>query len=331
MAIDPLHLLYGAVFLSALLLIEGLYYLFIDSALSTRRVNRRLSLLGSGMDGREVLELLRRQPATDRDFLGPLAKPIAAFESLVSQSGLPIKPLRVVTIMAALALLTFVGLRVGLSLGRLPGFMTALPVQGMLSLLIGIGLPLLYLSAKRSRRVRKFAEQLPDALDIMVRSLRAGHPINAAMGLVAKEMADPMGTEFGIAIDEMTYGLDLREALANLGERIHVDDFKYVVVSINIQHETGGNLAEVLSNLSSVIRDRARMFLKVRSLSGEGRISAMVLCTLPFATGGFLLTFNPEFYTAVVDDPLFLPILSVAIFDLVMGVLVIYRMVNFRV
>src|SRR3546814_14392089 len=111
----------------------------------------------------------------------------------------------------------------------------------------------------------------------MVRSLKAGHPINAAMALVAREMSDPMGTEFGIAVDEMTYGLEMDEALENLSDRAQVEDFNYVVMSIGIQRETGGNLAGVLTGLAHVIRVRARMFLKVRALSAEGDRLSVVL------------------------------------------------------
>jgi len=331
MAIEPIYLLYGAIFLSTLLLIEGLYYLLIEPRINKRRANRRLSLLSAGMESRQVYELLRLQPADARPYLGPLARPVSSFESLVSQSGIAITPRRAFAIMVVLSLVTFIGLQLGVALGRLPDILTPLSVQAAVSLLSGLGLPLFYLSTKRSARLKKFGEQLPDALDVMVRSLRAGHPINAAMGLVAREMSDPMGTEFGIAVDEMTYGLDLQEAMANLGDRIKVEDFGYVIVSINIQHETGGNLAEVLSNLSRVIRDRARMFMKIRALSGEGRTSALILCLLPFAVGGFIMVGNPDFYSGVVNDPLFLPILSGALLNLLLGIVVIRRMVNFRV
>src|SRR3546814_582863 len=153
----------------------------------------------------------------------------------------------------------------------------------------------------------------------MVRSLRAGHPINAAMALVAREMSDPMGTEFGIMVDEMTYGLEMDEALENLSDRVQVEDFNYVVMSIGIQRETGGNLAGVLAGLSHVIRERARMFLKVRALSSEGRISALVLCILPFAASGFIYIGNPSYYTKVVDDPLFMPGLGISFIALLLG------------
>lgn len=331
MPIEPLYILYGVIFISVLLLVEGFYYFFVDSALSKRRTNRRLSMLHSGVEGREVLELLRRQPSGSSEGVGKFAHPVVFLENLIAQSGVAISLRRLLVVMGAVAFVGLMAQQILLATDRIPPFLAPLHFQLALAGVLGVLLPILFLSNRSEARRKKFGEQLPDALDIMVRSLRAGHPINAALGLVAKEMSDPMGTEFGIAVDEITYGLDLNEALENLNERIHVEDFNYVVMSINIQHETGGNLASVLSGLSHVIRARARMFLKVRSLSSEGRMSAMILCLLPFITGGMIFMGNPEFYTDVADDPLFLPIMSFAFFALVMGIYMIRRMINFRV
>ena len=151
------------------------------------------------------------------------------------------------------------------------------------------------------------------------------------MNLVTREMPDPIGTEFGIAVDEMTYGLDLRDALENLGDRVDVKDFQYVVVSISIQHDTGGNLAEVLSGLSKVIRDRFKLFRKIKALSGEGRMSAIVLSLLPFVTFAVIFSISPRFYTRVFPDPLFLPIAGGGFAMMLVGIFIMYRMVNFRV
>jgi len=329
MAIDPTYLLYGLVFLAVLLLIEGCYYLFVETTLAKRRKNRRIAMLEAGMEGREVLQLLRRQQP--RGAANPLLQPIAYLEQLIAQSGMQVPLRRVLGAMLVVAVVVALGLQGALALGRLPSPLAPLHFQALIALLAGLSLPPLYLSHRAAARKRKFGEQLPDALDIMVRSLRAGHPINAAMGLVAKEMSDPMGTEFGIVVDEMTYGMEMDEALENLSDRVQVEDFNYVVMSIGIQRETGGNLAGVLAGLSHVIRERARMFLKVRALSSEGRISALVLCVLPFAVGGLIFAGNPGYYTKVVGDPMFLPLFSLAFVNLLLGIFMIYRMVNFRV
>ena len=331
MLIETQYLVYGAIFLCALLLIEGIYFLVSDSVGGRITVNRRMSLLESGHSTREVYEqLLRRQPKRI-DALGIAGDAFKSFDSLIMQAGLSISAGKMMALIAGLFGLVFIGVMVGARSTFIPSIMP-LPLAALLAaLMIGIGLPILYLVRKKDARLKKFSEQLPDALNVMVRSLQAGHPVSAAMNLVTKEMADPIGTEFGIAVDEMTYGLDLRDALANLGERVKVNDFQYVVVSISIQHDTGGNLAEVLAGLSRVIRDRFKLFRKIKALSGEGRMSAMVLSLLPFITVTVIFTLSPTFYLDVIEDPMFLPIAGGAFLLMLTGIFIMYRMVNFRV
>jgi tight adherence protein B len=173
--------------------------------------------------------------------------------------------------------------------------------------------------------------QLPDAIDIVVRSLRAGHPVSTSISMVAREMRDPIATEFGLVVDEMTYGLNLDVALSNLARRVGLSDLRFLVVAVMIQTQVGGNLAEILSGLSRVIRERAKMRAKIRALSAEGRFSAGLLSILPFALAGVINLLTPTFYSAVSNDPVFWPILGFGCFLMVVGVLVMYRLVNFRV
>jgi tight adherence protein B len=331
MIIEPIYLLYGAIFLAALLLVEGLYLLYQDTRGGSSAVNRRMSMLATGKDSQQVFEHLRRRPTARAERLGIFGGWFVRFDRLIAQSGLTISTGRMLLIMLGLMLSCFLFLLYFTNAGTLPGQPAAIVGWVLLSLLAGVLVPIVYLNYLRSNRIKQFSEQLPDALDIMVRSLQAGHPISAAIGLVSKEMNDPIGTEFGIAVDEMTYGLDMREALYNMGRRIEIQDFEYVVVSINIQHDTGGNLAEVLNNLSVVIRDRFRMFKKIRALSSEGRLSAIVLSFLPFGVGAIIFTGNPGFYLNVADDPLFLPMMGGALGLMLVGIFIMYRMVNFRV
>ena len=331
MIIEPIYLLYGAIFLAALLLVEGLYLLYQDTRGGSSAVNRRMSMLATGKDSQQVFEHLRRKPTTRAQQLGMFGGWFVRLDRMIAQSGLTISTGRMLLIMAGLTASCFLFLLYFTNAGTLPGEPAAIFGWVLLSVLIGVLVPIIVLNNLKATRLKKFSEQLPDALDIMVRSLQAGHPISAAIGLVSKEMGDPIGTEFGIAVDEMTYGLDMREALQNMGRRIEVQDFQYVVVAINIQHETGGNLAEVLRNLSTVIRDRFRMFKKIKALSSEGRLSAIVLSFLPFAVGALIFTGNPGFYLNVIDDPLFLPMMGAALGLMLAGIYVMYRMVNFRV
>ena len=331
MAFDTIYLIYGAIFLAALLLVEGLYYLMTDTRGGRDSVNRRMQMLESGATTREVFETLRREPREGISFLGPLSGWGADLDHLIQQTGMTISIQRLLVIMGAVTIASFLTVVMLTRGGVLSGSIAAIGIIAVLSIAAGIGGPIAFLKYKKAARLKSFAEQLPDALDIMVRSLQAGHPISAAMTLVTKEMPDPMGTEFGIAVDEMTYGLELREALANLGDRVDVEDYQYVVVSINIQHETGGNLAEVLHGLSTVIRARFRMFLKIKAISAEGRMSAKLLAVLPLAFAALTFSNKPSYYINATDDALFWPLVGCALGLELIGVFIMYKLVNFRV
>jgi tight adherence protein B len=164
-----------------------------------------------------------------------------------------------------------------------------------------------------------------------VRSLRAGHPVSTAITMVAREMRDPIATEFGLVVDEMTYGLNLDDALSNMARRVGLNDLRFLVVAVMIQMQVGGNLAEVLNSLSRVIRERATMRAKIRALSAEGRFSASLLSVLPFILIGVITLVRPTYYAGVSPDPFFWPILWVGFGLMVLGIMVMYRMVNFRV
>lgn len=331
MAFDTIYLIYGGVFLAALLLAEGLYYLFADGRGGRDAVNRRMKMLESGATTREVFQTLRREPREKVSFLGPFAGWGGWLDHLIQQTGITITIQRLLLMMAALTVGCFLLAVILTGGGFLSGNVTMIGIIVALSIGGGIGGPIAFLKYKKAERLKAFAEQLPDALDVMVRSLQAGHPVSAAMTLVTKEMPDPIGTEFGIAVDEMTYGLELREALANLGDRVDVEDYQYVVVSINIQHETGGNLAEVLHGLSTVIRARFRMFKKIRALSAEGRLSAKILAILPIAFAALTFSNKPQYYIDASSDPLFWPLVGVALCLELVGVFIMYKLVNFRV
>jgi tight adherence protein B len=323
MAIDATFILYVAVFLAAFLVIEGFYYLILDIRTGGRRaVNRRLRMLESGTASEEVLARLRRKPGaslSNKDRWNPVAR----LDSLIGQASLNVSVNRALALMGSASAALFLVISVykhGFALWAVPA-----------SIAICVGLPLVYISRLKRKRLERFGEQLPDALDTMVRSLRVGHPIAAGMEMIAAEMADPIGTEFGIVVDEMTYGLDLQEALENMGRRIDQGDLKFMIVAMNIQHGTGGNLAEVLDGLSHVIRERFRTYRKIRALSSEGRMSAYILCGLPFVVLGGMMVINPKYYTEYAEDPVFLITVAIAFINMLIGIYAMYRLVNFRV
>ena len=206
MQFDTIYVVYGAVFLAVLLLVEGLYYFLAESRGRRDSVNRRMRMLEGGATARDVFQTLRRKPREKIDLLGPFSDLGGRLDHLIQQTGMTVSMPRVFVLMGALSVMAFLAVMVitrgGVIAGSLVGVLSAFA----LSLGVGVAAPIGFLLFRKATRLRLFAEQLPDALDIMVRSLQAGHPISAAMTMVTKEMPDPIGTEFGIAVDEMTYG-----------------------------------------------------------------------------------------------------------------------------
>ncbi|MBV9262089.1 MAG: type II secretion system F family protein, partial [Pseudolabrys sp.] len=192
-------------------------------------------------------------------------------------------------------------------------------------------LPLFVLKIKRGRRQKAFGGQFPDALDIIVRSLRAGHPVPIAISMVAREMADPIGSEFGVVADEITYGADLETAMRNLHFRVGQDDLPLFVTAVAIQGSTGGNLGEILQNLSSVIRERFKVRRKIRALAAEGRLSALILSALPLCIFAAVQILTPGFYASVWQEPMTKISLALAGAWMGVGNIIMYRLVNFKV
>jgi tight adherence protein B len=196
---------------------------------------------------------------------------------------------------------------------------------------VGALLPLMFLNFKANRTRKKMQAQFPLALDVFVRGLRAGHPIAAALDLLTVEMPDPIGSQFGLVVDEVTYGAELRDALQAMADRWDLEDMRMFVVSLSVQSETGGNLAEILENLSGVIRERQSMMLKVRALSSEGRMTAIMLTALPVLAFAALFLGNASFYLEVSDDPAFVPGFAVLLIMYAIGFITIRKMVDLKV
>lgn len=320
MSIYVTYLFYGAIFLSVLLLVEGLFYLLSGPGSGVTSPNRRLRMLVSGARREDVMVRLQRErplPSGDR-----ARNPVEWFVLLVAQSGVSVSPQRILVLMlgigGAAALAAMFASRSGV-------------VAALGAVVVGVAGPLVVLMFSRRRRLKEMTRQLPDAIDIVVRSLRAGHPVATSITMVAREMRDPIATEFGLVVDEMTYGLNLDDALSNMARRAGLGDLRFLVVAVMIQMQVGGNLAEVLNSLSRVIRERATMRAKIRALSAEGRFSAGLLSVMPFLLIGVITLVRPTYYAAVSADPFFWPILGVGFALMVMGIIVMYRMVSFRV
>ena len=244
------------------------------------------------------------------------------FSRLLIQSGLRITNNRFLLLIGVVFLAILFGL-------RLVSFMP-LWICLVAAVVLGVLLPVQVVRVIRTGRQAKFSEQLPEALDVLVRSLRSGHPVATAMALVGREMADPAGTEFGISVDEMTYGLDMPRALNNLHDRVGVRDLGLLVTAISLQSGAGGNLSEVLENLSRVLRDRFQLRRKVRAVSAEGRYSAYALAVLPVLIFFAIYLQNHRYYTDVWDRPVFkLTMVGLIIWSMI-GDFIMYKMINFK-
>jgi tight adherence protein B len=318
--IESTTLIYICAALSAVLFVEAIYLLGFSTASYRGRVNRRLRLMQDHSDSQAVLLQLRRERGlTGAGFYG---LPIISLNRLILQSGLSVTVWRGTFIVGATGGAVFMGvlwLREDLLLAAL----AALPAA--------VVLPYLGLHVQRRRRQRHFAEQFADAIDIIVRSLRAGHPVPVAIGMVAREMGDPVGTEFGIVADEITYGADLETAMRNLSFRVGQEDLPLFVTAVAIQGSTGGNLSEILSNLSATIRQRFKMRRKIRALASEGRFSAYFLTALPLVIFGLLELVSPDFYGTIWDQDATKIGLGCAAAWMLTGNFIMYRMVNFRI
>jgi tight adherence protein B len=318
--LDTLSLFYLLIGVSAAMFAEGAYLLFYNKASYRKNINRRLKVMENKVDRESVLVQLRRERGLTG--AGDYRFGLINLNQLLLQSGISIGLAKLAVIAGLLAVLSFgTGLVFGGSV-----------IRALLATVLGgAGLPLLALKILRARRQKKFGTQFPDAIDIITRSLRAGHPVPVAIGMVGREMADPIGSEFGIVTDEITYGADLETAMRSLYYRVGSDDLPLFVTAVAIQGTTGGNLGEILENLSRVIRERFKMRRKIKSLASEGRASAMILSSLPIAMFAVIYFLVPDFYGAVWDQPLTKVGLGLAAGWMGVGNLIMYRMVNFKI
>jgi len=323
-------LLYAALFLAVLLGVEaaGLYLRDVRGA--KRRINKRMILMDAGLSTDDVLSQLRRNVA-DGNRTGITARVMNHIERQLSQSGMTMQPRNFVFCMVAITVIMAIAVPIATGIAGKLKLNGSLLMVAIVAVAIGVIVPMTYLSIRSGRRIKKFEQQFPIALDIFIRGLRAGHPVSSALGLLTTEMPDPMGSEFGIVIDEVNYGLDLRDALENLSKRVQTPDIQMFIVCVSIQAETGGNLAEILEGLARVIRERASMVLKVRALASEGKMSGIMLTILPVFTLVSTFLSSPKFYTDVADDPLFLPGAVGLLVVWLAGVLIIRKLVDLKV
>ncbi len=314
--------LYAMIFIGVLMIVEGIYLLVFGKSISREKgVNRRLRLLEQGADREEVLVKLRKEHERHESAREiPLLSIVFA---KASQANIPLAPTTIILMMLAIATAGFVIFSLGTS--------ASLLVRLVVALVLGYLAVFLWLRNKAKRRLQMFEEQLPDAIDLIVRSLRIGHPFSAAVNIVAQEMADPLGTEFGIIADESTYGMPVTESLDRMANRILVPDLRFLAVAVTIQSQSGGNLAEILNGLSEVVRARFKLFRKVSAITAEAKWSGWFLSVFPVIAFLLVQFVSPDYYDKVADHPMFVPgTLAVGIL-IVINVFFMRWMVNIKV
>lgn len=244
----------------------------------------------------------------------------AAVDHFLLQTGLAISLAQALSLAAGLVLLA---LALGASLGW--------PV--LLSLVVAVLGPLLllaFLQQRRAQRMARISQALPDALELMARSMQAGHAFTSALHVAAKDSPSPLSSELRAVFEEINFGISIAQALQGLAMRVASDDIRYFAVAVVVQSETGGNLAEILRNTAHLIRERQKIAGTVRVLSAEGRISAIVLSLLPFALAALLGVLNPGFISRLWTDPMGLQWVYVSLTLMAIGILWMWRMIQIR-
>lgn len=315
-------IVYALIFVGVLLMVEGVYLIVFGKTLRReKKINRRLALLQEGKDTEEVLSILRAERDGKKyDMRIPI---IGSMMEQARFANIAITPLWIVGTLIFLMIVAF---------AMLTGFTSAsLPIRILVAIVISYGALFIWLRNKAKARISLLEEQFPDAIDLMVRSLRVGHPITAAIAIVAREMPDPLGSEFGLIADEATYGMNINDALDRLAARVPVPDLRFFAIAVNIQSTSGGNLAEVLDGLSRVIRARFKLFRKVRAITAEARWSGWFLSFFPIFALLMVQVVKPDYYDNVSDHPLFMPGAILTFILLFLNIIFMRLMVNIKV
>lgn len=304
-----LILVFGAVFvLAQTILVPS----FGTGKQESKRLRKRLGTILEDYGPNSAVSLVRQKYLKG---LSPLERwleslpGMASLETLIEQSGHAFPAYRLVMLCASL----------GVAVGTIVWFVSHQPLIALAAVLFVPWLPFLKLQRDRALRFEKFEEQLPDALDVMTRALRAGHPFNETLQMVSKDMTDPIASEMGMTFDEINYGVDVRQAFQNLLTRVPSMSLMALVTAVLVQRETGGNLAEILSSISKVIRGRFRFQRRVRTLSAEGRLSAWILALIPFFLFGMLVVTSPGYLTVLVVDPVGRKLIAISLVLMIIG------------
>lgn len=310
-------------FLAVVLSLEGIYNVWASrSSPEAKRVATRLEALAGEAITQASIERARQPSRMPR--LNALLGATSfgqRMQRFVTASAMAVSPAELIVMSVALGAFGMF----------LPGLLGKPPIFGA-ALALGLAvLPWWRVASRRRTRIERIERQFPEALDLMGRAMRAGHAFPSAVKMVADEMADPMGRDFRILFDEMNYGVPTNEALVHLAARVPVPDVSYFVVAVMIQRESGGNLAELLDKISTIVRERLKLLGEVRTLSAEGKLSAIILTALPFGVALVVNLVNPEFMQVLWTDPMGQRMVGVAIFMMLVGIMWMRSIIRIRV
>jgi tight adherence protein B len=322
MVISAEPIIYGLIFLAVLALVQGIYLTVFGKSISlNNRVNRRMQMLESGAGREQVLEQLRKEMSQHMK-----SKSIPLYSILAEKAqkaNIAFTPSQLIMVMGILTVVSFVLLTFGTT--------ASFVIRAVLSVIMGVGAVFVWVNNTAKKRLGMIEEQLPDAVELMVRSLRVGHPFTSALQIVAKEVPDPLGSEMGVISDESAYGRDVGEALKHMAERLDMQDLRFLAVAVTIQQTSGGNLAEILDGLSKVIRARFKLFRRVRAITAEAKWSGMFLSVFPIGALVMINVIQPNYYDEVKETALFIPACLVVAAFLVVNMFVMKALVNIKV
>jgi tight adherence protein B len=320
LSIEPL--IYIGIFVGIIMLVEGIYLAIFGKAISLNaRVNRRLGMLEKGASREDVLAKLRKEMDQHKGSIGlPLYAMIA---SKAQKANIAFTPGQLIMLMVAVAVVAFMVLTIFTT--------TSVPVRLVVATAMGVGGVYQWINGKAKKRVAMINEQLPDAIELMVRSLRVGHPFVSALNTVSKEIQDPLASELGVIADEAAYGRDVSDAIRAMAERLDSQDLRFLAVAVGIQQKSGGNLAEILNGLASVIRARFKLFRKVKAITGEAKWSGTFLSFFPLLALVGINLMQPGYYDEVMQTPIFIPACVVVGVMLAMNMLFMKTISNIKV
>ncbi len=322
MVISAEPLIYGAIFVAVLMLVQGIYLTVFGKSISLNsKVNRRLEMLEKGAGREQVLEQLRKEMS---QHMKSRSIPLYAILADKAQKGnIAFTPGQLVMVMGILSVVAFFLLTFGTA--------ASLPIRLAVSIVMGVGAVFIWVNGTAKKRLAMIEEQLPDAVELMVRSLRVGHPFSSALQIVAKEVPDPLGSEMGVISDEAAYGRDIGEALKHMAERMDMQDLRFLAVAVTIQQTSGGNLAEILDGLAKVVRARFKLFRRVKAITAEAKWSGTFLSVFPLIALVMINVLQPNYYDDVKETSYFIPACLVVAGFLVANIFVMKALVNIKV